>query len=351
MDTPADLAGEAFLSTLQSKAEGLKSELIRQTLADLESWVKAIDAEYHTAHPDRTDDIVIQGSPGWVYRTQAGHSSEQIIPEAELEAYRNRIRNDYYEWVVPTLTAYGNPDPDAANAAIDALRTIESMFGGSQSADGSYQTSELALTRINDVRTEMGHWEGTFKTNFVDNFVSPLQNTFANQALAAKVARELLELNKVTYIAQRKGILELIDRSLKALGELSKDKDPDSYTWCTLVGIAAGTLLTGGTGLVAWAGVALITTSTLAQGMVPDPITKTEIGAPTAQEIAVNITEALRKQDVETAKDEDDVRRAFQTFQGDLASARGATGELKVPRPDLHGASIGEVRAGLKPAG
>jgi len=351
VDTPPELAGGAFEATLRSKAAELKRELIRQTLADVESWLKAFQNEYSQAHPDRPDDRVVGDGSGWVRRSESGGSHEIKISEQELAQYRNAVSTEYYEWVVPTFEGYLKPDPDAVNPMIESLRTIESMFGGSQDDARSYQTSKLALTRINDVRSEMEHWEGDFKISFIDNFVTPLQNTPVNQAAAAKMAREVLELTKLAYIAQRKAILSLLDTSLGALKELSRDKNPKAHTWATLVGIVAGTVLTG-FGVTAWVGIALIGASTMSQGLTPDARTESNISAPTAQEIANRILDALRVQNERTQQNEDTVVALFRALKEGIVGSRAKLGELGVPRPSLTYATAADIDSGrLRPAG
>ncbi|WP_213450998.1 hypothetical protein [Rhizomonospora bruguierae] len=350
VDTPPELAGGTFESTLRSQAAKLKAELIRQTLADVESWVKAMQHEYERLHPDRPNDRVIADGSGWVYRSDQYSSGEARIPDSEIAAYETAIRTQYYEWVIPAFERYLLPDPDALNPTIDALRTIESSFGGSQDDAQNYQTSRLALTRINDVRSDMGHWAGDFQVNFIDNFLTPLQNTVVNQAAAAKMAREVLGLNKLAYIAQRKAILQLLDSSIKALGELSKDKSPSAHTWATLIGITAGTVLTG-FGVTAWVGIALISASTIAQGLSPDPKTETNLAAPTAQEIAVKIADALSAQSNAVREDEDTVMAMLNTLQSGISNSRTKLGELAVPKPNLATATPADVTGGhFRPA-
>lgn len=350
VETPPELAGATFDGTLRRRAGELKQELIRQTLADVESWVKAMQREYELAHPDRPDDTVIPDGSGWVRRVGPTASHEQIIPEAELERYRNAVRNEYYEWVVPAFERYLQPDPDAVNPMIGALRQIESMFGGSQDNSRELTASDPALKRIGDVRSEMSHWVGDFQINFIDNFLTPLENTPGNCAAAAKMAREVLELNKVAYIAQRKAVLDLIDTSMDALKELAATKSPDAHTWATLIGIAAGTVLTGFT-VTAWIGITLISASTLAQGLTPDEKTKSNLSAPTAQEVAVKISEALAKVSEKVREDEETVLRLFQTLAEGIANSRAKVGELKVPRPSIVSAGAGDVTSGgLRPS-
>ena len=50
VETPPELAGSAYESTVRSKAAELKSELIRQTLEDTESWWEAVQLQYRREH-------------------------------------------------------------------------------------------------------------------------------------------------------------------------------------------------------------------------------------------------------------------------------------------------------------
>jgi hypothetical protein len=195
IETPPELAGAAFEATIRSKAAELKSELIRQTLEDQASWAKAVRIEWERAHPGLSAE------------------STSLLPsEEEFESYRNTVRNEYYEWVEPAFERYLAPDPDATNPMIEALRTIESMFEGSQDNAGNFAPASAALARINDVRTDMSQWQGDLQVNFIDNFLTPLQSVSVSQAAVAKVVREQLECNKILYIRYRKGVLDLVNK-------------------------------------------------------------------------------------------------------------------------------------------
>jgi hypothetical protein len=330
VDTPADLAGGTYKGTVREKAAQLKQELIKQTLDDIESWRKAVDLEWAQAHPD-----------------QAGNSP---IPPAEIEGYRNTVRTEYYEWVEPAFEKYLEPDPDATNPMIASLRTIESSFEGSQDDAGNFSGGSPALSRINDVRTDMSQWQGDLQTNFIDNFLTPLQSASVNQAAVAKVVREQLECNKVLYIRYRKGVLELLDKSIQAVQTLNNGKDPKSFTWGTLVGIAVGTGLTLGTGGLAVGGAVLIMGSTISQGLVPDPPKTNELSAPTAQEVAVKVSEAMSKMDADVIEEERKVERAFNNLLDTIGDARRQGGPLSVPEPALSSARPGEITDGsLRP--
>ncbi|MEQ4306028.1 hypothetical protein ABNF97_32355 [Plantactinospora sp. B6F1] len=329
VDTPADLAGGTYKGTVREKAAELKRELIRQTLDDIESWRKAVDLEWAQAHPE---------------------SPHSPIPPEEVEGYRNTVRNEYYEWVEPAFEKYLEPDPDALNEMITALRTIESSFEGSQDDAGNFSGASPALSRINDVRTDMSQWQGDLQVNFIDNFLTPLQTASVNQAAVAKVVREQLECNKILYIRYRKGILELLDKSIQAVQTLNNGKDPKSFTWGTLVGISVGTALTIGSGGLAVAGAVLIVSSTVSQGLVPDPPKTNELSAPTAQEVAVKVAEAMSKMDGDMIEEERKVEQALKNLLDTIGDARTGTGPLAVPEPAISSARPGEITDGsLRP--
>ncbi|MEO3926008.1 hypothetical protein ABGB07_19375 [Micromonosporaceae bacterium B7E4] len=329
VDTPADLAGGTYKGTVREKAAQLKQELIRQTLDDIESWRKAVDLEWAQAHPE---------------------SPHSPIPPEEIEGYRNTVRNEYYEWVEPAFEKYLEPDPDATNGMIAALRTIESSFEGSQDDAGNFSGASPALSRINDVRTDMSQWQGDLQVNFIDNFLTPLQTASVNQAAVAKVVREQLECNKILYIRYRKGVLELLDKSIQAVQTLNNGKDPKSFTWGTLVGISVGTALTIGSGGLAVAGAVLIMSSTISQGLVPDPPKTNELSAPTAQEVAVKVSEAMSKMDGDVIEEERKVEQALKNLLDAIGDARTGTGPLTVPEPAISSARPGEITDGsLRP--
>ncbi|BCJ61343.1 hypothetical protein [Micromonospora endophytica] len=334
--TPAELSGGSYESTVRTKAEQLKQELIRQTLDDVESWRKAVDVQWARDHPE---------------------SPMSPIPPEEIEGYRQNVRNEYYEWVVPAFERHLMPDPDAINPMIDGLRTIESTFQGSQDGAGNFVPASAALSRINDVRSDLNHWEGDLQVNFIDNFLTPLQNVSVNQAAVAKVVREQLECSKVMYIRYRKAVVELLDQSIAAVRELNNSKDPKAHTWGTLVGIAVGTGLTLATGGVAVAGAVLIIGSTMAQGLVPTPPQTNDLSAPTAQEVAVNISDALSKLSGDVFEEERKVRDAFSNICETIATSRAASirsntsGPLAVATPAVSSARPSEITDGsLRPS-
>lgn len=356
-DEYAKYLGSGFESEYRAKAQKLKQELITQTKKDIESWQKAMEVEYANTHPDRPNDRVVGKGEGWVRKeTDYGGgyvvSSESPIPQEEINQYIHTIENEYYEWVVPTFERRLTPDPCALDPMMDALTKIEGMFGGA--VDEKTKTPiprAKGLTRTADVRSDMEQWEGSFQVNFFDGFLDPLTSVEGNQSPLAKACREVLKLNKLIYVAQRKAAWELMDVALDALAELKNDKSPSSHVWATLVGITVGTILTGtGVGAVVWAGVAIISASTLAQGLTPDAKKETDITAPTAQEVANKILDALGKQSDKTSLDEQTVLKDLTSLQNAIADSRKKDGELKVPRPALSGAAADSIlNGGLTP--
>jgi hypothetical protein len=334
--TPPELAGGTFANTIRTKANELKQELIKQTLDDIESWRRAVEHEWAIAHP--------------------GEWSGPPIPPEEIEGYRNTVRNEYYEWIVPAFERYLQPDPDATNPMISNLRQIESMFGGSQDDAGTFSPASSALGRVNDVRADMNHWEGDLQINFIDNFVTPLQTVSLNQAAVAKGVREVLEMNKIVYIRYRQGILKLVTEAIEAVKTLNNGRDPKSHTWGTLVGISIGTILTIVPG-AAPIGVALIVGSTLAQGLTPDPPKTNELSAPTAQEVAFNVSKAMSTMDKDIYdKGEKPVEDAFKAIYSAISGARSSaigsnvSGPLSVANPAVSTSKPGDVTDGsLRP--
>jgi hypothetical protein len=352
VDTPAEVAGATYTGTLMSQAYKLKAELIRQTIEDLESWAKALEKEWSAAHPD------LAGKPGVIvhdgfYQEPSRYGGVTLtrIPEAEMEGYRNQIRNEYYEWVVPAFEQFKEPDPDALNPMIENMRQIESWFGGSQddAKAGSGSTQRSAIARIDSVRGDMEEWKGAFQVNFLDNFVTPLQTVSHNMSGVAKGTHDALELAKSVYIRQRLEVLALLDTSIKAVKALNNGRDPESHVWATLIGISVGTILTGVGGPVAWVGIGLIVTSTIAQGFTPDPAAKFEVSAPTAQEVAMKVAQALGKISNKTAGDEHKVQTMFRGLSSELSTSRSASiasnteGPYVVPQPALSMAKAGDI--------
>jgi|GEM_PF-1427039 len=354
-DTPAEYANPKFVSDLTKKAKKLRQEFVRQTRQDMRSYLDALLEEYNKANPDRPAYTITSGAFSVVINNGPGLPNEEVVlTEAEIRKWEYAIENEHYAWVVPTFNSYLTPDPDEANLAIDNLGEIAAKFGGSVAEAGELGNRDMGLTGLQTVRDQMeNHWEGSFQQTFVGNFIAPLENGLACQAAAARIAKELLETNKISKIAQRKAILDLLDKAIAALGDLGAGgKSAKSYAWSTLVGIAAGTLIaaTGG-GMAAWVGAVIISTSTLAQGLeVGSDAEAVQIGGGTAQDIATAVQRALTKQDKKFVDDETKVADALTRLHQDVADARNVVGQLGVNRPDLYGASSGDIRRGLTPS-
>jgi hypothetical protein len=335
VDTPPHLAGNAYLTTVRAQAAELKTRLINQTLDDVASFQKATDQLWANAH--------------------SGKDPVERVPASndELAAYRTTVQNDYYAWVEPTFERYLLPDPDAANAMIDALATIEGTFQGSVDNAGRFIPTSPALSRITDARIDMDHWEGGFQEDFVLKFLSPLETVVHNEGVAAKYARELLLLNKVHYIRYRQAVLNLIDTAIKAVTALNTQRDPKKFLWGTLAAVSIGTALSIGSGGLAVLGAGGAIAGTLAQGLVPDPPDKNDLAAPTAQEIAVNVASGLVRLDRDTyEKGEKDLEAAFRRLYTTISEARAGhvagntSGPLNVARPLLDDASAADILRG-----
>lgn len=353
-DTPPEYANQSFVPALTEKAEQLRQEFVRQTLQDLNSYLEALLQEYNKANPDRPATNVTSGAFSVIISNGPGLPNDEVLlTDAEIRQWQYAIENEHYAWVVPTFERYLTPDPDEANLAIDNLGTIAAMFGGSVAEAGELGNRDLGLTGLQTVRDQMeNHWEGSFQQTFIGNFVAPLENGLACQAAAARISKELLEANKISKIAQRKAILDLLDKAIAALGDLGAGgKSAKSYAWGTLVGIAAGTLIAATGGMAAWVGAVIISSSTLAQGLeVGSDAEPVEIGGTTAQDVAVAVQRALTKQDEKFVDDETLVADALTRLHQDVAAARKVIGQLGVNRPDLHGASSADIQRGLTPS-
>ncbi|GLZ01039.1 hypothetical protein [Actinoplanes sp. NBRC 103695] len=337
--TPADLAGGAYEGTVRQQAKKLHDELIKQTIEDMESWMKAVENEWAQAHP--------------------GEQMGPPIPPEEVQGYRVKVQNEYFEWVIPAFEQRLKPDPDDLDPVIDTMRTIEGMFEGSADTAGNFTGASAALGRINDVRVEMAGWEGTFKDNFIDNFLTPLQSVVPNQRKLLSVVRGQLECNKIIYVRYRKAVVELLKKSIDAVQMLNNARDPKSELWGTLVACAIGTALgavTGGWGLAATA-VLLDAGGTLAQGLLPDPPPTNDLSAPTAAEVAVKISEALNKLDADTYEQERMVADALNALGAMLEDNRATSikantpGAFSVAEPKLNEATPGQITGGsFRPA-
>ncbi|MEV4702752.1 hypothetical protein [Actinoplanes sp. NPDC049316] len=355
-DTPAAYANAQYVPALKQKAEKLRQEFVRQTLKDLDSYLAALLEEYNKANPDKPATTVTSGGFSVIVQNGPGlPDSEIYLTDAQVKQWQDAIQNEHYAWVVPTFEGYLTPDPDEANPAIDALDQIAQMFGGPTAEQNGLGNRDLGLAGLKTVREEMTqHWEGAFQQTFLTNFVAPLENGEACQAAAARLSKEILEANKISKIAQRKAVLDLIDKALEALGDLGAGgKSSKEYAWSTLVGIAAGTLLaaTGGT-IAVWVGAVIISSSTLAQGLsVGSDAKKVDVGGATAQEVAVAVQRALRNQNEKFVEDETKVADALTELRNGIAAGRQVIGQLGVNRPNLYGASSQDVHRGLTPAG
>lgn len=338
--TPANLAGATYENTVRQQAAKLRAELIKQTLEDIESWLKAVEHEWAMAHPDKP-----AGSP---------------VPPAEAEQYRNKVRTEYFEWVVPAFERYLTPDPDDINPVIDALRKIEGMFEGEGDTAGNFNGASPALSRINDVRTDMAEWEGAFKNNFIDNFLTPLQSVVPNQRKLVTLVRGQLECNKIIYIRYRDAVLKLLEKGIHATQMLNNARDPKAELWGTLVACAIGTTLgavTGGWGLAVTA-VLLDAGGTLAQGLLPEPPQTNDLGAPTAVEVGIKITQAMNALDHDTSEQERLVANALNDITSMLESNRSKSifantaGNFSVAAPELNDAAATQITDGaFRPAG
>jgi hypothetical protein len=337
--TPPELAGGTYESTVRNQAAKLRDELIEQTLEDIESWLQAVENEWAKAHPDQ--------------------SNLPPIPPQEVEQYRNHVRTEYFAWVVPAFERYLTPDPDDLDPVIDTLRTIEGMFEGDGDGAGNFHGASPALSRINDVRAEMGGWEGSFKNNFIDNFLTPLQSVVPNQRQLVTLVRNQLECNKIIYIRYRSAVVGLLKKGIDAAQILNNGRDPKAELWGTLVACALGTALgavTGGWGLALTA-VCLDAGGTLLQGLLPDPPETNDLSAPTAVEVGTKISQAMSALDVDTSAEEQRVAEALNAITSMLESQRSQdifankAGDFSVAAPSLNDATPTDITSGgFRPA-
>lgn len=338
VDTPADLAGSAYETALHDKANHLEQTLIHQTIDDIQSWRLAVDVQWRAQHPDRPHPI--------------GPTSPD-----DIQQYTDAVRTNYYDWVVPAFERWRQPDPDALDPVIEALRGIEGSFGGSQDDAGRFYPHNGELSRIHLIEDEMEHWQGRFQENFLTDFANPLLSVTQNQAFAAAMVRSQLECCKIIYIRVRNGILKLLDQSLGAVKQLDNAKDPKSFLWGSIVICIIGT----GLALVpelAVPGAALNIVGTLGQGLIPEPTQTNDLSAPTAQEVAVNIAGALGKMTSDLLAEEQRVATALRNIAETIAGSRArslsanTSGPLAVATPELATASITDlVHGALRPDG
>ncbi|MDI6097172.1 hypothetical protein QLQ12_00930 [Actinoplanes sp. NEAU-A12] len=338
---PAHLSGQAYESAVRQKARRLKDELIRQTLEDLASWRKAVDDKWAQAHPDLAPIFPIS--------------------EAEIEQYRQRVRHEDYEWIVPAFDSFLDPDPGRFDPIIDTLAGVEAMFGGDADASGSWVGSEPALVRINDVREEMGNWQGDFRDAFIDEFVTPLQNTFPNHRELARLARAEVKMARLIYLRRRKSVLTLLDQSLAATQALGKGSfsGNEAFKWGSIILVVAGTVagaFAPGVGILASA-LIMETVGTVGQGFLDDPPDeeKLPLAGATATEVAINVNTAMGKLNADVALSESKAAAAFHSQQQLLEQirkrARVANGPsaFSVAAPALSTATPAQIIRGLRP--
>jgi hypothetical protein len=330
-DPRPELVGERFSTTVRERAAELKRELIRQTLEDSESWLKAAQLQRALAHP--------------------GEPSLSPIPPDEAEAYRNMVRTEYYEWLEPAFARYITPDPNAVDPVLDKLRGIEAAFRGSVDNTGRVRLASPALARIDNARGDMLQWEGSFQENFVDNFLSPLESVSVNQAPVAKVVREQLECHKVHYIRCRERILALLDQATAAAQTLERGRDPKSFPWGTfaLAAVAAVATAVPGPLWLTAGGVLLDIGLTAGDKLIKNEEPNLELGAPTAQEVAVNISQALTKLDATLANADRLVTNALDTLVNDVKTARRQVGALFLQPPAIARATDEQIVHNLLP--
>lgn len=339
LTTPAECAGQAYVSAVREKALKLKKELIRQTLEDASSWSRAVNDKWANDHPGEWD-----GLP---------------IPKEEVEQYRDRVRTQDYEWVVPSFERFLEPDPDQLIPIIDALATIEATFEGAAKPGGGWSGASPALGRINDVRTEMGYWQGDFKDNFIDYFVTPLESVVPNQREMVKYSRQAIEGAKIIHIRFRKSVLNLLDNAIKATQQLSNGActGADAAKWGTIAMCALGTVggaVAGGIPGLAAGAVIIDVLGTVGGGLVPsgNEATKLELAANTATEVAQKIMSAQSALDNDTFIAEEDVKKSLMDLCQGLSASRmkslasNVSGPFAVATPALAGATPGQITSG-----
>lgn len=338
--TPVHLAGDAFAMTLRAKATKLRDELIRQTLDDMASWERAVEAEMGRTHPE-----LRVGTRTYL---------------EEVQTFRERVPQDF-AWVLPTFEAFLTPDPDATNPAIDTLGTIRTMFDGEPDSSNNWTGTSPALTRINTVRAEMvASWRGQFTNNFIDHFVDPLQTVLPNQRNLAQLVQEQLICSKILYIRRRQSVLDLIDNATLAVQNLTGRYDAAGVgKWATIAAIALGTSLGPFvTGLGLLSAIMLDAGGTILQGLVPDgerAVTKMELAGYTAAEVAAKVTMAISALERDTYEQERLATDALRAISQALENMRrpavlsNTSGPFSVATPALVSATPAELIAGLHP--
>ncbi|WP_430782558.1 hypothetical protein [Actinoplanes sp. G11-F43] len=338
LETPPDLAGQAFVTAVREKSRKLKQELIRQTLEDATSWSRAVNDKWADTHPGEWE-----GLP---------------IPPAEVEEYRQRVRTEDYEWVEPSFERFLQPDPDALNPIIDALTTIEAMLEGSADANGGWTGASAALGRINDVRSDLNWWDGRFKDTFIDEFVTPLETSVPNQRELIRLTRDTMEGAKIINIRFRKSVLTMLDQGIAATQQLSNSActGADVLKWGSIALCVVGTVAAATTGPgVALAGAVFIDVmGTIGGGLVPpdQAQTKLDLAAETATEVAAKITNAQSALGNDTSVAEEYVVLSLDKLHRILADGRRATltsnvsGPFGVASPGLADATPGQITGG-----
>ncbi|SDT67425.1 hypothetical protein [Actinoplanes derwentensis] len=338
LTTPAELAGQAYATAVREKAHKLKQELIRQTLEDSTSWTKAINDKWANDHPGEWDAIPIS--------------------TAEADMYRERVRTQDYEWVVPSFERFLDPDPDALNPVIESLARIEGMLEGRASTNGAWVGASPALGRINDVRVEMAFWEGAFKDNFIDHLVTPLETVVPNQRELIRYSRNAVEGAKVVHIRFRKSVLAMLDNAIRATQQLSNSActGADAMKWGSIalcvIGTAGGALAAGGAALAAAVVVDIV--GTIGGGLVPQDQeqTKLDLAADTATEVAAKIMSAQSVLGNDTYLAEEDIVTSLRDLHRGLTAERTRTltsnrsGPFGVATPALADATASQITSG-----
>jgi hypothetical protein len=338
MTTPADLAGQAYETAVRERALKLKQELIRQTLEDSTSWARAINDRWANDHPGEWD-----ATP---------------LSTAEADMYRERVRTQDYEWVVPSFERFLDPDPDSLNPIIESLAKIEGMLDGRASSDGTWVGASAALGRINDVRVEMAFWQGAFKDNFIDRFVTPLEAVVPNQRELIRYSRNAIEGAKIINIRVRRSVLTMLDNGIKATQQLSNGActGSDAMKWGSIALCALGTMggaLTLGTGVL-FTAVVIDIGGTIGGGLVPPDKeqTKLDLAADTATEVAANILNAQSVLGNDTYMAEEAVAKSLRDLHRGLVAERVKTltsnmsGPFGVATPALADATPSQITAG-----
>ncbi len=338
LETPPEVAGQAYVKTVREKSSKLKQELIRQTLEDATSWSRAVNDKWANAHPGEWE-----GLP---------------IPPEEVDQYRQRVRTEDYEWVVPSFERFLQPDPDALNPIIDALATIEGAFEGEARADGGWTGASAALGRINDIRDDLNWWEGRFKDGLIDDFVTPLETSVPNQRELIRHTREAMEGAKIIHIRFRKSVLTMLDQGIAATQQLSNSActGADVLKWGSITLCLLGTVASAaaGPGAVLAGAVIIDMAGTIGGGLVPPDAEKTklDLAAETATEVAAKIANAQSVLGNDTYLAEEQVQQALDALHRILATERTKTltsnvsGPFGVASPGLADATPGQITGG-----